>query len=153
MNIISHGIKCDNTNCDWNDESIPTSQFIDWLNKPCPKCGENLLTEEDYNSYLIFVKKLEEINELYPPKEGEELYHSVYDIHNGIHLVSLEKVDQELPENYIAKEMEIISDLLEEARKEGMEVEVVTWALYDMKNNSSLSPSQAISCGFNEWIK
>ena len=42
------GIKCDNTKCDYEDMSIKYSDYEAWLNKPCPKCGDNLLTEKDY---------------------------------------------------------------------------------------------------------
>jgi hypothetical protein len=43
-------IQCDNTNCDF---TIPYSASLEknmlpYINMPCPKCGDNLLTEEDF---------------------------------------------------------------------------------------------------------
>ena len=43
VEAICYGIKCDNPNCDYKDMSVR------YLNKPCPKCGQNLLTKHDYN--------------------------------------------------------------------------------------------------------
>lgn len=41
------GIKCDCETCDFKDDSVIINDYEDYLDKPCPKCGENLLTEED----------------------------------------------------------------------------------------------------------
>lgn len=38
---------CDNTACDYKAE-VKQTELEGWINKPCPKCGENLLTPEDY---------------------------------------------------------------------------------------------------------
>jgi len=42
------GIGCDNKFCDFVDANVTVGELKDWLNKPCPKCDSNLLTEEDY---------------------------------------------------------------------------------------------------------
>ena len=44
------GIKCDNPSCDFRDESIPVEDYKNWLNKPCPICGSNLLTKNFTNT-------------------------------------------------------------------------------------------------------
>ena len=44
------GIKCDNPICDYRDDSAEYKDYEKWLNKPCPKCGTNLLTEKDLNT-------------------------------------------------------------------------------------------------------
>lgn len=44
-----YGIKCDNPNCDYEDMSVRFEEYPAYLNKPCPKCGQNLLTKHDYN--------------------------------------------------------------------------------------------------------
>lgn len=41
------GIKCDNESCDYDNNDVKFSDYEQWLNKPCPECGENLLTEAD----------------------------------------------------------------------------------------------------------
>ena len=53
MNI--GGIKCDNKECDFNDMTVLFEDYANWLNKPCPKCGSNLLTQKDYDcTKLLF---------------------------------------------------------------------------------------------------
>ena len=48
MDIVS-GIKCDNAQCDFNDPTVVYADYPQWINRACPKCGENLLTQEDYD--------------------------------------------------------------------------------------------------------
>lgn len=57
-------LKCDNTNCNYRDESVDYSKLSDYINKPCPKCGENLLTYEDYKNAEILMKTADIINDL-----------------------------------------------------------------------------------------
>ena len=40
------GIKCDS--CDYKDANVCMEDYDKWLNRPCPVCGNNLLTEPDY---------------------------------------------------------------------------------------------------------
>ena len=49
MEVTEGGIQCDNPSCDWEDETVTFENSKEWINRPCPKCGENLLTEEDYH--------------------------------------------------------------------------------------------------------
>lgn len=64
MNI--GGIKCDNPECDYIDMSVNVSEYDKWVNKPCPKCGQNLLTEKDY-LYVQFLLKVTNLaNEMFP---------------------------------------------------------------------------------------
>lgn len=70
MNI--GGIKCDNPNCDFNDMTVKVDDYESWLNKPCPKCGENLLTENDYKNTLFLLKMVEVANEIFPERDDEE---------------------------------------------------------------------------------
>lgn len=42
------GLQCDNPSCDWVDKTITFDTCKDWINKPCPKCGENVLTYDDF---------------------------------------------------------------------------------------------------------
>ena len=50
-------------------------------------------------------------------------------------------------------EMDAVAMALEQSREEGLDAEVVTWALRYMKENPSLTISEAIAMGFYEWIK
>ncbi len=53
----------------------------------------------------------------------------------------------------LVSEMDAVATALEQSREEGLEVEVVTWALRYMKNDPSLTISEAITMGFYEWVK
>jgi hypothetical protein len=53
------GIICDNPKCDWADRTISIEDTPNYLNKPCPQCGENLLTQDDldrFNLVMVMVK-------------------------------------------------------------------------------------------------
>jgi len=71
VEMIEGGLQCDNPSCDWVDKSITFDQMFEWINSPCPKCGENVLTEQDYknvvdmNNIVNYVNSLseEEISE------------------------------------------------------------------------------------------
>jgi len=47
------GIKCDV--CDYEDNSVKKEDYKLWLNKPCPKCGANLLTKKDMQTINIML--------------------------------------------------------------------------------------------------
>ena len=72
------GIKCDH--CDYRHEGyIPPEDYKKWLNKPCPKCGANLLTEKDYKITLALLAITRLIN-IFTPKrkrKGKRLKYSV----------------------------------------------------------------------------
>jgi hypothetical protein len=40
-------IKCDY--CDYRDDNVPTKDYHLWLNRACPKCSANLLTQRDFD--------------------------------------------------------------------------------------------------------
>lgn len=101
------GIKCDNPNCDFVDTETPDAEIAQWLGVPCPKCGENLLTQEDLDTSLKFHAMMDLINGMTEEELTEYTKH-VYggeipeeiiklsnelgneftvDIHNGITIV------------------------------------------------------------------
>ena len=49
--------------------------------------------------------------------------------------------------------MDAVAIALSKAKEQGLETEVVTWALKYMKDNPKLTISEAITLGYNEWIK
>lgn len=79
------GIQCDN--CDWVDATIPVKDMEGWINLPCPKCGSNLLTIEDYNGMIMFLAAVDIVNEMdlsHLKEPGEQpTMHSV-SFHNGL---------------------------------------------------------------------
>jgi len=50
------GLKCDNPNCDYNDPSIKVEDYEKWIDAPCPKCGQSLLTQADYDTVQKILK-------------------------------------------------------------------------------------------------
>lgn len=72
LEMSIYGIKCDNSNCDFNDMNVKVDDYENWLNKPCPKCGENLLTENDYKSTLFLLKMVEVANSIFPQRDDNE---------------------------------------------------------------------------------
>ncbi len=54
---------------------------------------------------------------------------------------------------YVVYDMEVISSYLLEAEEYGLLTEVVFTALKAMKDDSTLSEAQAITIGYEEWVK
>ncbi|PEH48043.1 hypothetical protein [Enterococcus faecium] len=50
VDLNVRGIKCDNPECEYSDMAVKCENYPQWLNKPCPKCGTNLLTQEDLDA-------------------------------------------------------------------------------------------------------
>lgn len=61
------GIKCDNPDCDFRDETVEYKDYKNWLNKPCPKCGSNLLTQKDLETIKAIIKLVKIINWITKP--------------------------------------------------------------------------------------
>lgn len=50
------GLKCDNPNCDFCNHDIPFEKYEEFVNYPCPKCGQPLLTPQAYKMCLAMKK-------------------------------------------------------------------------------------------------
>ena len=72
MGIKFRGIKCDNTECDFIDMSVKYEDYNEWLNKPCPDCGANLLTEADFKTCKRVVR-FSKIIGFFVGKKGERV--------------------------------------------------------------------------------
>jgi hypothetical protein len=74
--IKQTGIKCDNETCDYSDDSVKSVDYTQWIDKACPKCGDNLLTQEAFdNSNSVMAKfsaLVEALSEIIPEQEGDE---------------------------------------------------------------------------------
>lgn len=55
VTMTGGGIKCDNPNCDYWNPDVRMEDYKHWVNKPCPKCGANLLTKEDYKNVKVLM--------------------------------------------------------------------------------------------------
>ena len=85
-------VVCDNKECGFElgieNSKIDLRAFIDM---ECPLCGENLLTQKDYdmamklNEHVDFINKWFSWLTLFSPKKGKESYIKVH-VHNGVHI-------------------------------------------------------------------
>jgi len=106
--VSSGGVKCDNKSCDYIDKTATVERYSEYLNKPCPKCGENLLTEEDYNlaqqlnALATFMNSLtqEQIDELNKaqgvelnPKLKNKKVSVTFNAHKSISIDKIEPID------------------------------------------------------------
>lgn len=57
-------IMCDNPSCTYTVPSIDNN-IKEYINKPCPNCNSNLLTENDYKNFITFTKVVNVINFLF----------------------------------------------------------------------------------------
>mgnify|MGYP000959964872 CR=1 FL=1 len=73
LSLEIKGIKCDTEGCDFKDMSVEVEDYKDWLNKPCPKCGGNLLTQADFDKVSYLIRTAELINKTYPKPKKDEL--------------------------------------------------------------------------------
>ena len=48
MDFVIKRLKCDNPSCDFCNLDIPFEEYEKFVNYPCPKCGESLLTPQAY---------------------------------------------------------------------------------------------------------
>ncbi len=61
------GVKCDNPACDFRDKTAKYEDRLSWLNRPCPKCGQNLLTEKDLRAMEFMLTLVGIINIITKP--------------------------------------------------------------------------------------
>jgi hypothetical protein len=85
-------IICDNPICDFkvkNPTGNPNEDISEYLNKPCPNCGQNLLTNEDYEQSLKLMRTINWANKwfswltyIFPNKPTSTILH----VHEGLHI-------------------------------------------------------------------
>ena len=86
---------CDNKNCDYELEQNDSNRGkeIEYIGIPCPKCGENLLTAEDYLQHEKVIKGIKWINKwfswltLFSKRPKDEDYKKItIHVHDGLHI-------------------------------------------------------------------
>ena len=69
FNIINMGgLKCDTPGCGYVNEFVPPSDYKNWIDCPCPKCGASLLTKKDYKSFkrlLLFINTVNKVGKIF----------------------------------------------------------------------------------------
>lgn len=104
MELSETGLKCDNASCDWKDEAITSDIMADYINFPCPNCGENILTQGDYNNYMTVINIIKQVENMSDEEIesltggikdlNEDIYRMKIDTHKGITL-TVEKLENE----------------------------------------------------------
>jgi hypothetical protein len=61
---------CDNPKCDYVKDAKGAPLTADNVGEPCPKCGDSLLTQEDFNKTLRFLRNVNRINRWFGPLFG-----------------------------------------------------------------------------------
>ena len=88
-------IVCDNPNCDYKVENPTKNAYADisgYVNMACPKCGENLLTDKDYNDSLVLLKLIDKINRwfgwlaIFPFLRAKKKTVASVHVYNGINI-------------------------------------------------------------------
>lgn len=72
LQVSIGGIKCDNPNCNYADQSVEFKDYPNWVNKPCPICGENLLTEQDFKTCNFIYNLAQKLNRILPKVSDED---------------------------------------------------------------------------------
>lgn len=63
------GLKCNNQKCFYRNEDVQINEYQEWVNVPCPDCGEILLTQEDLNTVKLLVAGISIANKINQTKE------------------------------------------------------------------------------------
>lgn len=63
MRVESLGVKCDTEGCDFKVSFGAREEYTNYLNKPCPICGANLLTQEDHDTMSKMLDMMEAANQ------------------------------------------------------------------------------------------
>lgn len=71
IKIKKSNLICDNKNCDYIDKTVLHKDNLEFfINKPCPKCSENLLTLEDYQLNVKALEVIDSINKNYSDRDN-----------------------------------------------------------------------------------
>lgn len=89
---------------------------------------------------------------LYTDKEGKSKWVTNISAMTESQLQNEGIVDFDEAEDCI-EEYNWISSLLKDAIENGLENEVVQWALKEMKDDPRLTPAMALRYGYLEWVK
>jgi hypothetical protein len=65
IKMTIRGLKCDAPGCDYRDDTVEFANYKAYINKPCPKCGANLLTEADAKAAVKIARAVKGLNVLW----------------------------------------------------------------------------------------
>lgn len=83
IDLIATSLKCDNCDYSENVEKITEN----YINKPCPKCGENLLTQDDYDNQSFIMAMMKFVNKLHIPNKNNNPVKATITTHKNIEII------------------------------------------------------------------
>ena len=64
LEVQISGIKCDMPHCNYRDDDVKFIDYPKYINKRCPVCGHNLLTQVDFDRTLLVYQRVEKLNKV-----------------------------------------------------------------------------------------
>lgn len=64
LGLTIKGLKCDNKECRYRDDTIHLNEYKLYIDAPCPDCGESLLTKEDYMQVQNIIALVDAVNSM-----------------------------------------------------------------------------------------
>jgi len=95
IEINTGGIKCDNPKCDYKNENVSFGEMDKWINKSCPKCGCNLLTQADYDNMKLLISTVDALNGILPDRKEEDKLATMTVKMNGTGKMNIDIKNQE----------------------------------------------------------
>jgi hypothetical protein len=101
---VGSGLNCDNESCDYTNKAVDSKDYKDWIGRPCPECGDNLLTEEDHLAFLMLENAKDIINSMsiedlegiagalgvaMPDPKSDKVVGLRVNVHNGIKISNI----------------------------------------------------------------
>ena len=135
-------VVCDNPTCDFEIlTGEETMESIGYIDMPCPKCEQNLLTIEDYLAHKKMVKVIDFINKwfswltIFSGKVKPEDYRSVVvHTHDGIKFSKEKQPDKDVPKQKMVPQLAVSNTA---------DLEEHTWT-FDMKEDFSVSAGEFV---------
>mgnify|MGYP003665879484 FL=1 len=85
------GLKCDNPECDYKDDTVDSVDYEQHIDKPCPDCGESLLTQDDYDKVQQIQQQIMDLNALFADMAGMGMPTGEGDIEDDSKRIKLNK--------------------------------------------------------------
>lgn len=91
-------VTCDSVKCDYTVSYTEKEDLRSFINKPCPKCGENLCTQKDYDDHMKVLRAVNWVNKWFSwvtifsskPKPEDYKTFEVY-THKGIKITEVKE--------------------------------------------------------------
>lgn len=88
-----YGLKCEKASCRFSKRDVKFEDFPKWIDKPCPKCGTNLLTAQEYLRAKMTKEYVELLSETVAPiLETKENLHALSVSFNGRGILKESKI-------------------------------------------------------------